>query len=347
MKKLIGILLKTVLPLALGIYLVWYFFDRMSVDDKAIFYKAIQEANYLWIIASLALSFLALLSRAYRWKYVLEPLGYKTKFWNRYHALMIGYIVNLTIPRAGEASRAAMLYRSDGVPFTKSFGTIIAERAVDLVMLMGVVLLTTAVGYDDFWKIKHDIETQLAPQKAADAGTSWTTIVFYALMALAGIGFLVVLFIKKLRTKFLQLVRDIFAGVFAIFRSQHPFSYIGHTFFIWSLYILYFMICFYAMDETSDVPFSGILIAFIAGSLGISFTNGGIGSFPLLVGLALNFYLQEEHGDSATGIGAALGMLIWSSQTLLIIVLGGLSFALLPKNYTAGNEQVSGNNSQD
>lgn len=347
MKKLIGILLKTVLPLALGIYLVWYFFDRMSADDKAIFFKAIKEANYLWIIASLLLSFLSLLSRAYRWKYVLEPLGHKTKFWNRYHALMIGYIVNLTIPRAGEASRAAMLYRSDGVPFTKSFGTIIAERAVDLVMLMGVVLLTTAVGYDDFWKIKHDIETQLAPQKAAEAGISWTTIILYSIAALAVLGGIFVLFVEKLRKKLFQLVRDIFAGVFAIFRSKHPFSYIGHTFFIWLLYISYFSICFFSLDETSDVPFSGILIAFIAGSLGISFTNGGIGSFPLLVGLALNFYLQEEHGAAATGIGAALGMLIWSSQTVMIILLGGLSFALLPKNYTSGHEEVAGDDPQD
>lgn len=347
MKKLIGILLKTVLPLALGIYLVWYFFDRMSADDKTIFYKAIKEANYLWIVASLLLSFLSLLSRAYRWKYVLEPLGHQTKFWNRYHALMIGYIVNLTIPRAGEASRAAMLYRSDGVPFTKSFGTIIAERAVDLVMLMGVVLLTTAIGYDDFWKIKHDIETQLAPQKAADAGMSWTSIVFYGILALIGAGLVFVLFVEKWRKKLFQFVRDIFAGVFAIFRSKHPFSYIGHTFFIWLMYISYFSICFFSLDETSDVPFSGILIAFIAGSLGISFTNGGIGSFPLLVGLALNFYLQENHGSAAAGIGAALGMLIWSSQTIMMIVLGGLSFALLPKNYTSGHEQASGNDTQD
>lgn len=334
MKKLIGILLKTVLPLGLGVYLVWYFFDRMTPADKDTFYKAIGEANYFWIVLSMLLSFFSLLSRAYRWKYVLEPLGYKTRFWNRYHALMIGYIVNLTIPRAGEASRAVMLSRSDGVPFSKSFGTILAERAVDLVMLSGVLLLTVSLGYDDFWKIKHDIEQNLGGNTPSGE-TSWAKVVLYGIMGLIGGGIVTVLFIGKIRRKLVMFVKDVFAGVFSIFRSKHPLSYAGHTLFIWIMYISYFSICFFALDETSEIPFSGMLIAFVAGSLGISFTNGGIGSFPLLVGLVLGFYLGEAHGAAAVGIGGALGMLIWSSQTLMMIVLGALSFVLLPKNYEA------------
>lgn len=339
MKKWIGILLKTVLPLALGVYLVWYFFDRMSVTDKTIFYEAIQKADYTWIVASLALSFLALLSRAYRWKYVLEPLGYQTKFWNRYHALMIGYIVNLTIPRAGEASRAVMLSRSDGVPFSKSFGTILAERAVDLVMLMGVVLFTTSIGYDDFWKIKYQVETQLGGNNPSGE-TSWTGIIFYAIVAAGFAGLIIAFAIQKIRTKLIQFIKDLFAGVFAIFRSKNPWSYSAHTIFIWLMYISYFSIAFLSLEEAKNVPFAGIMIAFIAGSLGISFTNGGIGAFPLLVGLVLNFYLHDEYGDAAAGIGAALGMIIWSSQTLMMILLGALSFVLLPKNYSPKDEPV-------
>ncbi len=331
MKKWIGILLKTVLPLALGVYLVWYFFDRMSATDKEIFFEAIRKADYTWIFASLALSFLALLSRAYRWKYVLEPLGYQTKFWNRYHALMIGYIVNLTIPRAGEASRAVMLSRSDGVPFSKSFGTILAERAVDLVMLMGVVLFTTSIGYDDFWKIKYQVETQLGGNKTDE--TSVAGIIFYGVLVAGAIGLIIAFAMQKIRSKLIQFIKDLFAGVFAIFRSKNPWSYSAHTVFIWLMYISYFSIAFLSLEEAKHVPFAGIMIAFIAGSLGISFTNGGIGAFPLLVGLVLNFYLHDEYGDAAAGIGAALGMIIWSSQTLMMILLGALSFVLLPKNY--------------
>ena len=131
MIKYVKWLLKVGLPLAFGIYLTWFFFDQMSDEAMNSFKKALREADY-WIVSlSLVLGVVSYWSRAERWKYTLEPMGFQTSAWNRYHSLMIGYIVNLTIPRAGEASRALMLQRSDNVPFTKSFGTIITERIVD------------------------------------------------------------------------------------------------------------------------------------------------------------------------------------------------------------------------
>lgn len=339
MKHLLGILIKIVLPLSLGVYLIWYFFQSMSPTALDVFYNALGEANYGWIFLSLILSFFGLLSRAYRWRYTLEPLGHQTKFWNRYHALMIGYIVNLTIPRAGEASRAVMLYRSDGVPFSRSFGTILAERAVDLVMLFGIASLTAYLGYDDFWEIKQRIQTDLSP-KNADDGSSWLGIVFWLLLLLGIGGMAAVFIIKSLRDKFVKFVRELLTGIFSIFRSRHPFLYIGHTFFIWGTYICYFSVAFWSLEETVHVPFEGIMIAFIAGSLGITFTNGGIGAFPLLVGLVVDFYLGSS-GDQAEGVGKALGMIIWVSQTLMMILLGLLSVVLLPKNYTGADEQLT------
>ena len=337
MKKIVGILLKTVLPLALGGYLVWYFFDSMSPVTKEHFYRELKEANYFWIVLSLVISFIGLLSRAYRWKYVLEPLGYKTKFWHRYHALMIGYVMNLTIPRAGEATRAAMLYRSDGVPFSKSIGTIIAERAVDLVMLLAIATFTAAIGYDDFWEIKGRIQSSFATEPGAEPGM-WKTILFYVFLLLVGAGIAAMIFLEKLRSKVLQFVKDVLAGVFAIFRSKNPFSYVLHTFLIWGTYITYFGIAFWSLDETTYIPFTGIMIGFVAGSLGITFTNGGIGAFPLVVGLVVAFYLGEQFGtETAKGVGYAIGMIIWSSQTLMMILLGLLSLVLLPKNYTAAD----------
>ena len=333
-------MLKTVLPLALGIYLIWYFFDSMSPVTKEHFYKALKEANYVWIVLSLVISFGGLLSRAYRWKYVLEPLGYKTSFWNRYHALMIGYIVNLTIPRAGEATRAVMLYRSDGVPFSKSVGTIIAERAVDLVMLLAIATFTAYIGYDDFWEIKHQIQVRLGGEPGAEPAM-WRTVVFYALIVLAAAGVLALVFLEKLRSKVVGFVKGVFAGVFAIFRSRNPWSYMLHTLLIWGSYVSYFGIAFWSLDETTFIPVAGIMIGFVAGSLGITFTNGGIGAFPLVVGLVVAFYLSAQFGaENAQGIGYAIGMIIWSSQTLMMIVLGLLSLVLLPKNYTAKDEQA-------
>lgn len=330
-KKALKVVLKTVLPLGFGIALVVYLFTSMEPEVKKAFYKALSEANYGWIILSIALSVLALFSRAYRWNYMLAPLGFKTSLWNRYHSMMIGYLMNLTIPRAGEAMRSAMLYRSEGVPFSKSFGTIVAERVFDVVMLMSVTALAAFFSADDFWKLKTMIQNSFGSEEQRASASFWFYVVF-ALLVVFGIAVLVVF--PVVRKKIFGFVTGIVQGVFAVFKTKNPLAFLGHTLFIWVMYVTYFSICFFALDETSHVPFSGMLLAFVAGSVGISLTNGGLGVFPLVVGMVIEYFLIDTLGSAeAKGIGWALAMIIWSSQTILIIALGLLSFVLLPKNF--------------
>lgn len=341
-KELLFKILKTVLPLLLGVYLIWFFFSSMSAEDKEHFYRAFfRDANYSWIFLSLLFGFLALLARAQRWKYVLEPIGYRTKFWHRYHAIMIGYLVNYTIPRAGEPARSAMLYRSDGVPFMKSFGTIISERAIDVVVLGIIAFITIYVGYDAFSEIKVQLETMTAVNTISDDGFQWKHLI-YGIIALISLV-LGALFIFKtaFRKKILGFIKDIIAGVFSIFKSKQPFAYIFYTLVIWISYIVMFLLPFYSLDETSGVPISCVFLGFIAGSLGIAFTNGGIGAYPLLVGFVIAFYLKEDYPQDAEGIGKALGMLIWTSQTVMMILLGLISLVLLPKNYSKNDKPTS------
>lgn len=335
MKKVLGILLKTVVPLALGLYLFWYFFDGMDKETERIFNSAIRNANYGWILLSLLLSFLSLLSRAYRWKYTLEPLGYQTSFWNRYHALMVGYLMNLTIPRAGEATRSVMLYRSDGVPFSKSFGTIVAERVFDIILLLSITFITAFLSSDDFWHLKAQIESMYPASGTEKEGFPWVQAVFASLVLVIGV---VLWRFKTVRQKFIGFFQGIISGALSIFKTKRPFSFIGHTLFIWVMYVTYFSICFFALPMTSDISFNGMLLAFVAGSVGISLTNGGMGVFPIVVGMVITYFLPGEADSVADGTGKALGMIIWASQTVMMIVLGLLSFILLPKNYTKDGE---------
>lgn len=341
MKKAILTFVKTILPLAIGIYLFWLFFSSMSDEHINSFKKALREANYFWVILACLLEFVSLWSRAARWKYMLEPLGYQTPWKHRYHAMMIGYLINYTIPRAGEPGRAAMLFRSDGVPFAKSFGTIIAERAVDVIMLGLFCCLALLIGYNDLMSILTDIETQLGGgETAQESGFGIKQIVYLVV----GIGFLSGLllfyFHKGFRAKLIDFIKGILNGVFAIFKTKNPGGFIFHTFLIWACWVLMFIVPFFALKETSDVPFTGMLIGFIAGSIGMSFTNGGIGVYPLIVGLVVSFYLQDDYPADARGIGNALGMIIWISNTALMIILGLISLTLLPKNY-ANNDDSS------
>jgi uncharacterized membrane protein YbhN (UPF0104 family) len=341
MKKYILLFLKTVFPLALGVYLIGYFFKSMSDESISQFYKTIREANYFWIFLSLFLGWIALVSRAQRWKYVLEPLGYKTPLKNRYHALLIGYLINLTIPRAGEASRAAMLYRSDKVPFSKSFGTIVAERAIDFMMLIGIALFTAYLGGSDFDKIWDQMIQKFGGKPSSESGFSFEYIVFGGIAIVTSVVAYFYFTNRSFKERINSFAIGLIGGLTSIFKSKNPGGYIFHTVIIWSCYILMFSVPFFALEATSDFPVKGLLIGFIAGSIGITFTNGGIGVYPLLVGLVISFYLKADHPTDAEGIGNALGMLMWVSQTIMMIILGLLSLLLLPKNYSKSNDEIS------
>ncbi len=330
--KQITTVLKFLIPLALGFYLLWHFYTAMDEPTKEVFFRGIREANYFWISLSLILGWFSHLARAYRWKYLLEPLGLRPSFWHRYHALMVGYLINLAIPRAGEATRAALLYRTDKIPFSKSFGTIIGERVFDLVMLGLILLLAFSLNFEDILSIRDLIRPQ---EDGNSGGINW----LFWILLLIGFGFFIFLVsyfkVKKFRTKINIFIREIMSGVFSIFKTKDPFGFIFFTLLIWFLYILYFGICFYAFDATKTFSFGGILIGFIAGTFGVMFTNGGIGAYPYLVGLVVAFYIgdQMESQEMATGIGKALGMIIWSTQTIGMIILGFISFILLPRNF--------------
>lgn len=337
-KKTILLLIKTVLPLALGLYLFWYFFSKMTDEHIISFKKAVSEANYFWIVLSLVFSFVALYARAARWKYMLEPLGYKTPVKNRYHAMMIGYLINFTIPRAGEPSRAAMLYRSDGVPFSKSFGTIIGERAFDVVMLGIITGITMLIGYADLATIFSEISKLGAkPNEEGGFGIKQIILISFAVLFVGGI--ILIVYKQTLRHKLIQFVKDVFNGVFAVFKTKNPGGFILYTLLIWVCYLAMFIVPFYGLKETSNFPVSGFFIGFVAGSVGISLTNGGIGVYPLLVGMVVAFYLKADLPEKeAEGIGNALGMIVWVSQTIFMVLLGLISLALLPKNYSKNDD---------
>ena len=309
---------------------MWYFWDAMSDKDRESFFRALKSANYFWFAISLVLSFFSHLSRAIRWQYMLEPIGYTTSLYNRYNALMIGYIMNLLIPRAGEASRAGVLYQTEGVSFTKSLGTIIAERVFDVLMLGVIVLLALVFSYDDLMEL---IANNSLGKSTGEGGSSLSLILGGLVVFFIGGAFLVWKFVPAVTTKFVTLFKDIISGVFSVFKSKNPWKFLMHTLFIWGAYIFFFTLCFYSLEETKDVPMGGILIGFIAGTLGIMFTNGGMGAYPLLVGIVIAYYLGDSLGsEEATGVGNALGMMIWASQTVMMIVLGLISLLAVQKS---------------
>lgn len=298
----------------------------MTEKSKELFYKSLSEVNYFWISLSLLIGLLSYYSRAYRWKYALEPMGYETSLKNRFYAVMIGYMINLTLPRAGEASRAVALSKSDGVPFTVGFGTIVSERIVDIVFLLGITFFSFLLVQEDFMRIKQIIEDYFGPKSES---TSFTLYILMIFIILSGIVIYAVN--QKIRNKIREVAVSLYQSAISVFKTKNPLAYILHSLLIWTCFLVMFYLPFLAFDSTKELPLSCVLLAFVAGSLGISLTNGGLGSYPLLVGIVVAYFLTDLPKDEAFAIGNALGLIIWDSQTLLLIVLGLISWFLIPK----------------
>ncbi len=314
MKAKIGKWLSIFLPLFLGIFLIYYSYNQFSEKDLLEIKKHFKNANYYYLNFSIFIAFLGSASRAYRWKYALEHMGYKTSFANNFMAVSIGYLMNMTVPRSGEISRAVILKKYNGVPFDKAFGTIIAERIVDMVILLGLIIVAFFVQYDI---LKTFILDKIPLQKL---------ILLMIIGLVLFVAFILVYIYSKLSfiLKLKEKISGLKEGILSILHMEKKWSYLGHTFFIWFSYIYMFYIGLLVISETNMLPISAVITSFIVGSVAIAFTNSGFGSYPFLMAKILLFYHISETA------GSAFGWIIWTSQMLLLVILGALSFLLLP-----------------
>lgn len=264
-------------------------------------------------------------------------MGYNVKFWNSYHAVMISNFVNLAFPRAGEISRAAIFAKTEKVPFQKGFGTILAERAIDVGMLGIIFVVSISLQLDKFDLFKHKLETFTAGE-----GNCGNLFVFHLFAKLVTwsivLAVLAIVFIyiarKKFRERIRHFIKGIFEGVIAVFKMKKKMKYIGHTVFIWVMYVCMFSICFYSLESTSKLGLDAMLPGFIAGTVGIILVQGGIGVYPAAVGLIITVYMDQTGTVNIDPEALALGWIIWTSQTGMMIVLGLISMAFNGKNVT-------------
>ncbi|MGC6285890.1 MAG: lysylphosphatidylglycerol synthase transmembrane domain-containing protein [Polaribacter sp.] len=303
-------IIKIILPLILGGFLVWYSLGIVSPSELVDYFA---NANYWWISLGLFFGILSHLSRAYRWKYLLEPLGYQPKFVNSTLAVLVAYLMNIFLPRAGEVTRAAVMTNYEDIPFEKGFGTIVAERIADLLMMLVIIIITLFIQFDFIFEL---LSEKVNPKN----------LVLYG--ALATIGLLFFFFYirtgkSKLAQKIKSFILGLKDGVTSIFKMKHKWSFIFHTVFIWVMYVAMFWATIPAVENLT-VPFGGVLIGFIAGGFSIAATNGGVGLYPVAVAGALSLFGIDEV------TGNAFGWIMWTAQTAMIIVFGGLSFLLLP-----------------
>lgn len=314
MKKKIGKWLSIGIPLILGIFLIQYKYNQFTPNQIHEIKSYFKNANYFYIYLSLFVALFGFMSRAYRWKYAIEHLGYRTHFYNNLMAVCVGYFMNLTIPRSGEFSRALVLKKYENMPFDKAFGTIVAERVVDTLIFLMFVLASFLF---QFKVLKNYVLAKIP----------FESLIILAIIGFVGFVVFVLVWLYS-KWKIVAIVKEklsgLIEGMSSIVKMKNKWKFLFHSLFIWFTYVLMFYVTIFALKETSNISFGAVIIAFVFGTLAVGFTNGGFGVYPLLIAEIFMLY-----GVSDTA-GTAFGWLTWASQTILMVVLGGLSFLFLP-----------------
>jgi uncharacterized protein (TIRG00374 family) len=312
--------LKFIVPAVVGLLLCVLIYFQLTEQEKVELFNAMKSANYYWLGLSMLLGFLSHVSRAYRWKFLLQPLGKTPALRNSFYAVMIGYLINMLLPRAGEASRGIALSRSENISFERTFGTILAERVVDMVVLL---LIVAATFYLQFEMMNDYFDTLQSGLAAKFSGIFWVVV----LSGIVGV-YLLFKYGRRAKNKIIRKVYLIGLGVISglktIATMQKKGYFIFHTLLIWALYIGMSWVCYFTLAETSHVGAAGVFAAFVLGSFAIVLFPGGLGAYPVAVQKALILY-----GVTA-GFGFALGWIMWFGQTLMILVLGLISLYLTP-----------------
>ena len=306
---------KAIVPLSIGLFFIYLTISFTNKEERELIFSYIKNADYRFLLLSVFFGILSHISRAYRWKFLLAPLGYKPRFINSILSVLIAYIANLGIPRSGEILRATILSSYEKIPFEKTFGTIIAERLVDLLILIGFILIALSLQFELIWGILKEKRISL-------------NHLVPVLVSLAILFFVVRLLFKQERypfiTKIKTFCKGVLEGVLSLKTMPHKGIFIAHTLFIWTMYLAMFYVVKWTVYETSILGLNDLLPAFVIGGLAISATNGGIGIYPFSVAMMLAaFGVSNESG-------LAFGWIVWTSQTLMIIVFGSLSFFVLP-----------------
>ena len=304
--------LKILLPISVGIFCIYFSFRNIDfLDFKQYFF----QINYSWVALGIILGALSHISRSYRWKFLINPLGYKLGFINSVLAVFSAYLINYTIPRAGDLARATMISKYEKIPLEKTLGTIVAERAVDVICIIAIICIGLII---EFQKISEKLISL-----TQNTEISIILVYFGALFLLLFISNII---LKK--SKYYKPISNFFLGIIegltVIFKMKNRNLFIFHSIFIWLMYILMFWATSKAFVELHEVTFFQLMISFTLAALSIMFSNGGIGIYPLAVEESLGWYGVEST------IGLAFGWVSWLSQTMMVVFFGGLSLFILP-----------------
>jgi uncharacterized protein (TIRG00374 family) len=320
---------------ALGAFIFWLIYKDQDIDRIKSVLK--NDVNYFWVVVSLIIGLISHISRTIRWQLMIEPVSHKPGFVNTFLAVMIGYLMNLAFPRMGEVSRCGVLSRYEKVSFTKLFGTVVAERLIDVISLLLLLIIVIFSQFGEmitFLNHNPEIKSKLVSVTSSP----------YLFIVLILLLILIFVFRNTIKNNFLfKKIKGILVnfkeGFISIRSIKRKGWFYFHSVFIWLMYYLMLYCIFFAFDFTKGLgPIAG-LTTFVLASFGmVAPVQGGIGAWHFMATEALKLYNVPYEN------GVIFAFVAHTTTTAMIIIIGLISMMILPflnrKNEVAVNPEM-------
>ncbi len=314
LKPIVQYLLVT----AIGAYFLYFVFKDTNWSDQ---FKKIKQSDFSWLALGMGIALVSHYLRGLRAIMFYEALGYTVSVKNSVLAVLVGYMMNYVIPRAGEVSRCAALNKTDDVPVDKSLGTVVTERAFDLLILLILLVAVFILQFDM-------METYLTASLGASgqAVPLWQNpkIILLAL-ALAGL-LLFMVFRKKLLQltlvqKIISVLKGFSEGLLSIRKVKSQWLFVLYSFSIWICYVLMMYFCLFAMQPTAHINFAGCLTVFAIGTIGMVIPAPGAGAGPYHAAIIFSLGFFGVAPEDAK----AYAILVHGAQMVILLTLGGVA----------------------
>ena len=306
--------LRILIPIILGIFFLYITFVITSQEERLLIFDYIKSAKIEYLLLAMFLGASSDIIRGLRWQLLSKAIGYNSGRINSIASVFMCYTSNMAIPRSGEVIRATVLSEYNKIPIGKAFGTIAAERVIDMSISITILFLVWALQYeiilesffeDNFLNFIDD--------------NFW--LIFSSINIVIVTVFILILKVESIKRFF----KSVLEGFLSLTKLKgRLLTFVFLSLLIWMCYILAFFVIKFSVTELNAIENSLIFPAFVVGVFSISLSNHGLGVYPLAIALFLsNFGINTE-------IGLSYGWLAWSCQAIITLIFGGLSFFVLP-----------------
>ncbi|MGB0522696.1 MAG: lysylphosphatidylglycerol synthase transmembrane domain-containing protein [Flammeovirgaceae bacterium] len=323
MNKQLMSIFKYLISLSLALGLFWYVYRE---QDMAALVGKLKEASPFWLLASSVTALFSHWSRGYRWVIALNPLGYQPKKSIAFMGVMVGYFANFFVPRLGEVARCSVLKRTENVPVNVSFGAVVAERAIDFIILLSLTTITFLVEFD---KIGNFAMGQFA-EKSDEMIGKFTLLAILGAVGLCCLGIIYLMRKRLMKTVLFEkgkaFVIGMKDGLFSIRQldGKSRWYYALHTLNIWVMYYVMTYVLFFSLEITSNLSMWCALTVLVMGGIGMALPSpGGVGTYHIFVGASLVAYGLTE------SVGIQFAFLMHGIQTLTVLLVGAICFLII------------------